>query len=236
MSEPGVVGTPRDPPERSAPSDDGAHRPRTNAELRDEAIGRMTTTAMRLVAERGAARLSLVDVGRESGYSHSLPNYYFGSKKGLLLHVYRYIVHNARDKIRNWYRVRLPGQVRPGMSSIGATVRGYLCLVHQDPTGSRAMHVLWSESISSMPELIEAVRPMNRRFVEFFDEELRFAIERGEIDADVDVEALSLLLAASVRGVVAQYMVDPERVDLQRVGDALLALLERGVGARRNVT
>ena len=236
MAAPGIVGAPREPPEPPAAGDDGAHRSRTNAELRDEAIGRMTTTAMRLVAARGAARLSLVDVGRESGYSHSLPNYYFGSKKGLLLHVYRHIVHNARDKIRNWYRARLPGQVRPGMSSIGATVRGYLGLVHQDPTGSRAMHVLWSESISSMPELIEAVRPMNRRFVEFFDEELRFAIERGEIDADVDVEALSLLLAASVRGVVAQYMVDPERVDLQRVGDALLALLERGVGARRNVT
>ena len=100
MAAPGIVGAPREPPEPPAAVDDGAHRSRTNAELRDEAIGRMTTTAMRLVAARGAARLSLVDVGRESGYSHSLPNYYFGSKKGLLLHVYRYIVHNARDKIR----------------------------------------------------------------------------------------------------------------------------------------
>ena len=60
----------------SAPSldaGDSPDRPRTNAELREEAISRMTLTAIRLIAEHGAAKLSLVDVGREAGFSHSCP-------------------------------------------------------------------------------------------------------------------------------------------------------------------
>lgn len=211
-------------------------RPRTNAELRDESIRRMTQTAIRLVAARGAAKLSLVDVGREAGFSHSLPNYYFGSKKALLRHVYEVIVRGARGKILRRHRSQSNEPVRPGLSNIRATVRGYLGLVHEDPTASRAMHVLWSESISSMPDLLESVRPMNRAFVEFFDHELRAAVARGEVEAEIDVEALSLLLAAGVRGAVAQYMVDPERVDLPRIADALLAMLERSIGAKTNIT
>jgi len=215
---------------------DSPDRPRTNAELREEAIRRMTLTAIQLIANHGAAKLSLVDVGREAGFSHSLPNYYFGSKKGLLLHVYSFIVHGARGKIVRWWRTRQLGHIRPGLPNIRATIQGYLGLVEDDPAPTRAWHVLWSESISSMPELLEVVRTMNRRFIDFFVHELNVAIERGEADPDIDVEALALLLAASVRGVVAQYMVDPERVDLQRAADALILLLNRGVAMKTNIT
>jgi len=209
--------------------------PRTNAELRDESIRRMTETAIRLVAARGAAKLSLVDVGRESGFSHSLPNYYFGSKKGLLVHVYEFIVQGVSGKIVRWWQKRGFGKIRRGLPNIRATIRGYLGLVDDDPTPSRAWHVLWSESISSMPELLEVVRPMNRRFVDFFERELRVAIELGEADPGVDVEALSLLVAASLRGAIAQYMVDPQRVNLPRIADALIALLDRGVATQTNI-
>jgi len=215
---------------------DSPERPRTNAALREEAIRRMTLTAIRLIAEQGAARLSLVDVGREAGFSHSLPNYYFGSKKGLLLHVYSFLVKGAPGKIGRWWRARQLGHIRPGLPHIRATIRGYLGLVEDDPAPSRAWHVLWSESISSMPELLESVRAMNRRFVDFFAQELKVAIERGEADPDIDVEALAMLLAAAVRGVVAQYMVDPERVDPQRIADTLIMLLDRGIGMKTNIT
>ena len=57
----------------------------------------------------------------------------------------------------------------------------------------------------------------------------------NEADPGVDVEALSLLVAASLRGAVAQYMVDPQRVNLPRIADALIALLDRGVATQTNI-
>ena len=144
-------------------------------------------------------------------------------------------MQGVSGKIVRWWHKRGFGKIRRGLPNIRATIRGYLGLVDDDPTPSRAWHVLWSESISSMPELLEVVRPMNRRFVDFFERELRVAIELGEADPGVDVEALSLLVAASLRGAVAQYMVDPQRVNLPRIADALIALLDRGVATQTNI-
>lgn len=221
--------TAESPRSADAPESEDTRRPRTNAELRDEAIARMLKTAIRLIAERGATRLSLVDVGREAGYSHSLPNYYFGSKAGLLRQVYAHIISGARPRIRDWARRRYPERIRPGLSNIRATVLAYLGLIKEDLTGARAMHVLWSESISSMPELVDAVRPWNRLFVEFFDQQLRIGIARGEVAPDLDVESVAILLAAVLRGAVAQMLADPEQVDIERLAMAAVRLIERGV-------
>lgn len=215
------------------PVPEDARRPRTNAELRDEAIARMLQTAIRLIAERGATRLSLVDVGREAGYSHSLPNYYFGSKAGLLRQVYAHIIGGARPRIRDWARRHHPERIRPGLGNIRATVLAYLGLIGDDPTGARAMHVLWSESISSMPELVDAVQPWNRLFVEFFDQQLRVGIARGEVTPELDVESVAILLAAVLRGAVAQMLADPQQVDIERLATAAARLIERGVAPTR---
>src|SRR5690606_32663532 len=65
---------------------------RTNLELREEATDRMVKAAIELVAEKGASRLTLAEVGRRAGYSHTLPNYYFKNKTNLLSLVYSNII------------------------------------------------------------------------------------------------------------------------------------------------
>ena len=207
---------------------------RTNAQLRDEATQRMIATAIRLIAEKGASRVSLVDVGREAGYSHSLPNYYFETKSGLLQQVYTHIIQAAGGKIVRWCRKTLPDPVRPGMSNVRATIRAYLALVGEDPAATRAMHILWAEAVSSLPELLDIVRPMNKRTLDFFGAELREAMRRGEIDPQTDVDMMSLLIMSTLRGAVAQHMADPEQVDLNQVAEALIALLDRGIGIKPN--
>lgn len=209
-------------------SDTQAERPRTNAELREEATGRMIETAIRLVAERGATRLSLVDVGREAGYSHSLPNYYFKTKKRLLVEVYARIVGNFQQRAKTWAKAHARTPLRPGLSHLESTIGAYCNLATQGP-GARAMHALWAESISAMPELLEEVRPLNHRSLEMFEEQIRIAIQRGEIDAGVDVESLAVMIFGMLRGAVAQWLIDPERVDLSRVADVAIAVLHKGL-------
>ncbi len=206
-----------------------AGNPRTNAEYRDEAIGRMMEAAIRLIAERGASKLSLVDVGREAGYSHSLPNYYFKSKKQMLLDLYTFIIDGARGRFREWTRVHFPERLRPGLSNVQGTIRGYLWLVQTDLPSTRAMNILASEAICSMPELLEVVQPNNRAFMDFFQYQLRTGIRRGEIDPSIDVEAITLLIVATLRGATAQYMADPRNVNLQKLADTMVDLLNRSI-------
>ncbi len=152
--------------------EDPGDTPKTNAELREVAISRMIQTAIRLIARDGASKLSLVDVGRESGYSHSLPNYYFKTKEKLLLEVYAFIVGRFRTRATSWAREHIAGRITPGLLNIDATVRAYLALVRVDPQRSRAMNVIWAESFSSMPGLLKEVRPANARTLQFFEEQI----------------------------------------------------------------
>jgi AcrR family transcriptional regulator len=209
-----------------------ALNPRTNAEYRDEAMRRMMETAIRLISERGASKLSLVDVGRKAGYSHALPNYYFKSKKRLLLNVYTYIIDQGRVLFRDWARKHIPGRIRPGLSSVQATIRTFFGLVDTALPSIRAMNILWSEAICSMPELLTVVRPETRKFVGFFEYQLRTGIARGEIDPSIDVEAVALVIAGALYGVAAHYMADPEHVNLQKLTEATIDLLNRGITLR----
>lgn len=202
---------------------------KTNAELREAATRRMIDTAIRLIAKHGAARLSLVDVGRESGYSHSLPNYYFKSKKRLLIEVFDHIITGFRPRAQEWARVHNPVRVRPGLSNIEATIRAYMGLATEDAERSRAMHVLWAESFSSMPELQPLARPFNERSVQFFSEQIRIGIERGEIRADVDPQALGVTLLALLRGLASQALIDPAAVDLKQCGEMAIGMLLQGI-------
>lgn len=209
--------------------EDPGDQPKTNAELREVAISRMIQTAIRLIARDGASKLSLVDVGRESGYSHSLPNYYFKTKQKLLLEVYAFIVGRFRTRATAWAREHIAGRITPGLENIDATVRAYLALVRVDPERSRAMNVIWAESFSSMPGLLEEVRPANARTLLFFEEEIRIGIAKGEIDPSFDPKALAMVIVSTLRGAVSQYLLDSDGVNLDTVADTLVALLRKGV-------
>lgn len=211
------------------PEDSGDSAPKTNAELREVAINRMIQTAIRLIARDGASKLSLVDVGRESGYSHSLPNYYFKSKERLLREVYAYVVGRFRPKASSWAREHIPHRIRPGLENIDATIRAYLALVRIDPTGSRAMNVIWAESFSSMPSLLREVRPSNTQTLQFFEDEIRVGVRNGEIDPAVHPKALAMVIISALRGAVSQYLIDPDGVDLDLVANTLVHMLRNGV-------
>lgn len=207
----------------------GDPSPKTNAELREVAISRMIQTAIRLIAKNGASKLSLVDVGRESGYSHSLPNYYFKTKEKLLLEVYEFMANQFHVRAAAWALEHIHHRIYPGLGSIDATIRAYLALVRIEPERSRAINVIWAESFSSMPGLLKEVQPSNARTLQFFEHEIRIAIDKGEIDRTVDPSALAVVLVSTLRGAVSQYLIDSDTVNLDTVVDTLISMLRKGV-------
>jgi AcrR family transcriptional regulator len=211
-----------DGPPAGAPS-------RTNVQLREEAMERMLETTIRLIAERGASRLSLGDVGRESGYSHSLPNYYFKTKTRLLLQVYQTISRSFAGNAVQWRRRKGLPTPAAGLDSVESTVRSCLGLASNTTTRSRAMNVLWAESYSSIPALLDVAQPLNREYLEALEANLRVAVRKGQVDPDTDIAAVACIVLALLRGLVGQYLLDATRADLPRVADAITTLLRRGL-------
>lgn len=203
--------------------------PRTQGQRRDAARARMLAAAMQLISQGGAARLNLVDVGREAGYSHALPHYHFKNKVGLLLAVYHHISDTAGARVKAWLRRRRKAPVPPGLDTIEASIRAYLGLAAGDPTPSRVMNVLWSESASSIPELADTVRATSRSYLAQHEDQLRQAIARGEVDPAVDVASMAVLVLALQRGLAFQQLLDPSGVDLGRVADVAVSLVRRGL-------
>lgn len=207
---------------------------RTNLELREEATARMLKATIELVAEKGASRLTLAEVGRKAGYSHTLPNYYFKNKATLLTLVYANIISRFRDYMGRWTKSRPTAERKAGFASFLTLVKGYLEGARTDSPRARATHVLWAESFSSMPELLDEVRRNNQDTIVTIAAHIRTGIERGEIRPDVDADALALVVIGALRGIVSQRLIDPASTDMDRVAHTLVDLLAHGLQARQD--
>jgi AcrR family transcriptional regulator len=208
---------------------------RSNAQLRDAAKARILTTAIRLIAQRGAAKLTLVDIAREANFSHSLPNYYFRNKTLLLLEVHRFISVTSRSRAKAWLARNTAARAQPGLESIESTIRAYLGLALDDAIPTRAMNVLWSESVSSTPVLLAAVRDSNRIYLDRFESHIRAGIRRGEMDPQTDAASLAVLILALLRGLASQQLLEPNAVDLQRLAQTAIAFVRQATAPSRKL-
>ncbi len=153
-----------------------------------------------------------------------------------MVEVYRHLVLSFQSRSRAWIKARFPGRVRSGMENLEAIVRAYLGLAGQNSTRPRAMHLMWAESFSSVPELREEVRALNARSLAGIAEQLHAGIRRGEIDPDVDVESLAIAILGLLRGATAQYLLEPETVDIERLSNTIVAMLRGGITTRQPVS
>ncbi len=192
----------------------------------------MIHATIELVAEKGASKLTLVEVGRRAGYSHTLPNYYFKTKENLLSGVYSNIISRFREWLVVWMKKRPAARRKAGLASFLTLIEGYLEGTRVDSPRARATHVLWAESFSSMPELLDEVRASHRQTVESIAMHIQMGQARGEIRADIDPDVMAQIVIGALRGVVSQKLIDPDQTDLDRISQTLVSLFGHGVGTQ----
>ena len=193
---------------------------RTQAERREEAERLILDAAIRIVAEKGLDAFTLADAGEAAGYSRGLPAHYFRSKAELLSAITNYI--------REWFfaglRARVGNQHR-GLSSLIAGIDFYFDACGADRTMLLALHTVLAGALHK-PALADAVARLNRESAEAIEVAILNGIASGEIHRDIDAKAWSVLVLASVRGVIAQWLIDPGHVDLPSLRDGVVASLK----------
>lgn len=213
------------PSRQRAPAEAGPvaiRRRRTQAERRAEAESRMLAAAAGIVAEKGIDGLTLAEAGERAGYSRGLAGHYFASKDALLAAMAE-AIHDEFNAMR---RERQRGTT--GLATLMATIDASFERPAVGMTKMRA-YLAVLMGAAHKPALAGAVAAFNRESATDFGRLIQSAVEAGEIRPDIDARAQALILSAGLRGIMAQWVIDPEGVDLKLLRTEFIAMARRGL-------
>jgi len=194
---------------------------RTHAERRREAETRIVQAAFDIEARRGVDQLTLAEAGEEAGYSRALPAHYFASREALLAAVAEHAVKNYRRRLseRNL-------STEDGVDSLLATIAFYLDDSRGWPKKLRAFHEVINAGLR-WPAIAEVVARLDQEWIDRVSAQIRTAQLRGDIRPDIDPVAEAVAICGAMRGIMSQWLIAPDNIDLDAVRDAYLAGLRR---------
>ena len=197
---------------------------RTQAERRATSERRLLDAAAKVIAERGTTSVSFADIARETGCSHGLPGYLFGSKTDLLLALV--------DDVLREFRVVLVkpavGESR-GLPALLVMMRVFLESLERPWPYTRAVYVMIGEAAGAPPELQAALNTHQDAARQLIVDAIHDGIELGQVRPDADPEAQAVILFGLLRGIGLQSLMDPGSVDVKAVTNEVLVLAERAL-------
>jgi AcrR family transcriptional regulator len=195
--------------------------PRTHAVRREEAERAMLKAAVSLIAAKGIAGLTLNEVGEAAGYSRGLPAHYFGTRDALLgavaLHIVKGFAHGLRRE-----------EIAPGLDGVLRAVDAYLAAVAKDPMKARAFVVVMAEA-SSHPGIHPEISELTRHSIDGIAAGLKAGQRKGEVRRDIDPRVQGALILGQLRGIAAQWLIDPKLFGMNAARAELVASLKRSL-------
>jgi AcrR family transcriptional regulator len=215
--------SPRQPAETVALPGSGVQR-RTQVDRRAESDRRILAAARRLIAEKGSNGTSLAEIGLAAGYSRGLPSERFGTKQRL--------IDALLDEVDRGFARELPDDLaqRRGLAGVAARIEAHLQGAMRSPEAVRLLYVLYMESLTAAPQLHPRIAGLARSYRDGFAYHLREARRDGEIARDVAVEEQATVVLGALRGLIMQWLIEPDAIDLDASGKALVAMLQHSLG------
>ena len=193
-------------------------------EQSQESRKRLIDAATGLFAERGYRDASVQAIGEAAGISRGSIFWHFGSKEGLLWAV----VQRAFTRWETDALVPDVGDAR-GVEAIRRALRSHRRFLAEDAGTLRLLFVLMFEALGPRPELADEFARLHRDLRTLATPWVRAAVQRGEFRDDVDPETVVALITGALGGIVYQYLLDPDGLDLDRCYADLERVLERGL-------
>lgn len=212
-------------PETAPTASTGDSRPvrRSQTERREESRRRMLDAAFELLSERQGIGFTLSDVGERAGYSRGLPTQAFGSKAGLLGAL---TVHLLQMSVNETSPLEERGE---GLEAVLTTVRQLLEGSALQYRVTMAVQVLFAEAFVRDSPIRLEMTSLNRIATGYLSKNLRIGQAKGEVRAGLDCRAQAMITMAMVRGVMLQWLLDPERIDREVLCRETMAALERNL-------
>ncbi len=195
---------------------------RTQAERKQEAEKRIIESAISIIAEKGLNGLTLAAAGEGAGYSRGIAGHHFGKKDELLVATAQYITNQFSDElIKKMHH-------KPGLAMLQQVITEYFIRANKGARGIKALHILLTEGVCN-PVLRAPLAEINAKGIKGIAFHIRSGIDKGEIRSDIDEKAQALIIISSLRGIMAQWLVDNQRVSLAVVQKEFLASVMRSL-------
>jgi AcrR family transcriptional regulator len=201
----------RDRQAAGSSSDDFAGQRRTQVQRRAHAEDALLDSAAKLFARLGVEQTSLAQVGAEAGYSRGLVNHHFGSKAVL---VQRLVERSQHDFVSN-----LTETDGTEVDTAVTMARSYLSVAGRESTDTRAHYVMWGAALPQEADLRASVAAGDAQFRLGVKSLVRLGQKRRTIAAGVDPDGVAAVVVGMLRGTVAQFLIDPDDVDLAVAAD-----------------
>ena len=200
---------------------------RTNEERRRDSDKRLLDAGLRLVARKGAAGATLAEIGLEAGFSRSLPLERFGSKLAFLTALI--------DRTETWFNQRAFANLegKRGLEALLARIEAHLTSAVASWDATSALFLLYFESLTVIPELRPRVAAVGNAYRSALRDLIREGQALGQIRADVDADLEAMALFGAIRGSIAQWLFEPQNIDLARIAQSLRRSTEGGLAVRR---
>ena len=195
----------------------------TQAERREAAEHAILEAAKAILAERGLEELTLNEAGERAGYSRALPAHYFKTRSVLLAALADHITEQYIARMRS---VTLPDNELEALCTV---IHFGIEDSSKDLVTLRAFQCIVTAGLSR-PELAPLIARMNRQSIDDLGGLIRRGREKGLIRADARPRAEASIILASMRGVLFQWLIDPNHVRLLSVRDSLV------VNTRKSLT
>lgn len=180
----------------------------------------MLDAALDLLAERKSLSFSLAEVAERAGYSRGLPTQTFGTKVEMIRALIPHLHDRSQEAFGSRYEER-----GVGLEAVLTTARLLLDAPETQVQIMIAVHVLLAEAtVPDSPYRAEAAE-LNRMATGYISHHLRLGVERGEVRPDINCRAQAMLIMAAIRGVLLQWLVDPERIALEALRTEMLSIL-----------
>ena len=160
--------------------------------------------AIELFAERGYRGSGILELAERVGITHAGVLHHFGTKENLL----RAVVAR-RDEVQTPVTEALRGGRVAGIVDILATSRPFI----DPPILTRLTTVLQAENLNPGDPLHDYFDLRMRLARAFFADELRAALEHGEVRADLDPDLKAAEILAFIMGVQVQWLMNPDLID-----------------------
>lgn len=176
-------------------------------------------TAIGIIAGTGYGRASLENIAKAAGVSKGVISYYFKSKDELVVQIVKTLMSDMGDYVRK----RLEAPVT-AMERLRAYAGGFFEFALDNRDKYAAFIELWT-TISAHEE--------SNPFGSLSYEQCRASVgrilvegqKRGEFP-DMDTRTAATVIQAMIDGVIIQWLLDPEIVDIRRCRDMVLDHIE----------
>jgi len=199
--------------------------PKKKSLIEDLRRKQIVDTAIRTIATRGFEHTTLNHIAEEAGVSTGVITYHFRNKDDLIEQSIKklfeapneYVIRRVEEQKSHRDRLR---------TYISATIR--FNMENRD----HCVALLYSfSSITSQEHRQEVIVKHHAKIRRFLERILRDGQTAGEFGR-IDAAVLAQIIFGAIEGLLTQWVLEPETIDLERATKQLLDMFERHTAAR----